>query len=113
MGSRNSLESFEGGDFEEYRERLEFYFAAHDIGVVNSGATRAERDAATRKKAATLVTHLHERRGLLSFKVSVFTPQSNDKNLRRAEQFINELLQADSLCCRSHGEIPAMQATAN
>ena len=56
--AKASLEQFDGGDFAEYLERLEFYFAANDIGVVSANATSAEKARVEKKMTAHLVSHL-------------------------------------------------------
>ena len=52
------IEPFDGGDFGEYLERLEFHFCANNIGVVLASATAAEKKAAEKRMTASLVSSL-------------------------------------------------------
>ena len=52
------IEPFDGGDFAEYLERLEFHFCANNIGVVLASATAAEKKAAEKRMTASLVSSL-------------------------------------------------------
>ena len=56
--AKASLETFDGGDFQEWRERLECYFCANDIGVVTTSASAAEKTRVERKMTAHLISHL-------------------------------------------------------
>ena len=58
MAKIATIESFAGGDFEEFEERLQFFFLANDIGKVAHEATREQRAAAETKKAAILISLL-------------------------------------------------------
>eukprot|EP00117_Sycon_ciliatum_P027084 scpid60958/ scgid22085/ len=56
MAKQAKLEVFDTGDFEEYAERLEFFFIANDIGQLASSANAAQKDAADKRKSCS--THL-------------------------------------------------------
>ena len=58
MSRLTNLDCFTGGDFEEYAERLQFYFLANDVGKLGSSPSPAENHAADRKKAAVLISLL-------------------------------------------------------
>ena len=58
MAKNSHLEIFQGGDFSEFAERLTFHFLASDIGKVPPSAKLEEKQAAIKKQAAVLVTHL-------------------------------------------------------
>ena len=58
MSRLTNLDCFTGGDFEEYAERLQFYFLANDVGKLGSSPSPAEKQAADRKKAAVLISLL-------------------------------------------------------
>ena len=58
MAKNSHLEIFQGGDFSEFAERLTFHFLASDIGKVPLSAKLEEKQAAIKKQAAVLVTHL-------------------------------------------------------
>ena len=58
MARISSLQPFTGGDFEEFEERLEFYFFANDIGTVAASANAADKLAASKKRKAVLVSLL-------------------------------------------------------
>ena len=58
MSRLTNLDCFTGGDFEEYAERLQFYFLANDAGKLGSSPSPAEKHAADRKKAAVLISLL-------------------------------------------------------
>ena len=58
MAKTSHLEIFQGGDFSEFAERLTFHFLASDIGKVPLSAKLEEKQAAIKKQAAVLVTHL-------------------------------------------------------
>ena len=58
MSRLTNLDCFTGGDFEEYAERLQFYFLANDVGKLGSSPSPAEKHAADRKKAAVLISLL-------------------------------------------------------
>ena len=55
---RGNLEPFDGGDFSEYVERLEFFFFANDIGQVSDTANSALKKEASKKKKAFLISFL-------------------------------------------------------
>ena len=52
------IEAFDGGDFAEYLERLEFYFTANDTGVVASSASATEKNRAQKKLIGSLISQL-------------------------------------------------------
>ena len=58
MARISSLQPFTGGDFQEFEERLEFYFFANDIGTVAASANAADKLAASKKRKAVLVNLL-------------------------------------------------------
>ena len=59
MRAKNShLEIFQGGDFSEFAERLTFHFLASDLGKVPPSVKLEEKQAAIKKQAAVLMTHL-------------------------------------------------------
>ena len=58
MSRLATIESFTGGDFEEYSERLGFYFLANDVGKLGPSPTQVEKQAADKKKAAVLISLL-------------------------------------------------------
>ena len=58
MSRLTNLDCFTGGDFEEYAERLQFYFLANNVGKLGSSPSPAEKHAADRKKAAVLISLL-------------------------------------------------------
>ena len=58
MASRATIEQFDGGDFSQYRERLEFYFCANGIGEIASNASNSEKLKEERKMTAHLVSLL-------------------------------------------------------
>lgn len=58
MSKQTKLEFFETGDFEEYAERLEFYFIANAIGQLSDSPSWAEKNAAEKRKAAVLISQL-------------------------------------------------------
>ena len=60
MSRLATIESFTGGDFEEYSERLGFYFLANDVGKLGSSPTQVDKQAADKKKAAVLISLLSE-----------------------------------------------------
>ena len=53
-----TIEPFDGGDFKDYRERVEFFFCANSIGVVASNASSGEKRAAEKKMTAHLISLL-------------------------------------------------------
>ena len=58
MASRATIEQFDGGDFSQYRERLELYFCANGIGEIASNASNLEKLKEERKMTAHLVSLL-------------------------------------------------------
>ena len=56
--AKSGLECFSGGDFEEFEERLQFYFDANDVGRITDSSTDAETAAAGRKKKSVLISSL-------------------------------------------------------
>eukprot|EP00794_Sanderia_malayensis_P002512 gene2512-2901_t len=55
MSTFGNLEPFEGGEFSSYKERLEAFFVANNIGIVPNDATDAVvRPAEQRKVAVTI-----------------------------------------------------------
>ena len=56
MASKATIEQFDGGDFSQYRERLEFYFCANGIGEIASNASNSERLKEEKKMTAHLVS---------------------------------------------------------
>ena len=56
--AKATIEPFDGGNFAEYRERLEFYFCANDIGVVSANASSAEKTKVEKKMCASLISLL-------------------------------------------------------
>ena len=58
MARISSLQPFTGGDFQEFEEKLEFYFFANDIGTVATSANAADKLAASKKRKAVLVSLL-------------------------------------------------------
>ena len=51
-----TIEAFDGGNFDDYLDRVECFFCANDIGGVPSSASAAQRTAADKKMTATLIT---------------------------------------------------------
>ena len=74
MAKNSHLEIFQGGDFSEFAERLTFHFLASDIGKVPPSAKLEEKQAAIKKQAAVLVTHLSP--SVYSFLKSLCLPES-------------------------------------
>jgi len=58
MPNLASIDTFQGGEFEEYAERLEFYFLANDVGKLGANPTDDEKAAADKKKCAVLISLL-------------------------------------------------------
>ena len=58
MASKATIEQFDGGDFSQYRERLEFYFCANGIGEIASNASNSEKLKEEKKMTAHLVSLL-------------------------------------------------------
>ena len=56
--AKATIEPFDGGDFAEYRERLEFFFCANDIGVVALSASSAEKTKVEKHMTSHLISML-------------------------------------------------------
>eukprot|EP00795_Rhopilema_esculentum_P002139 gene2139-17726_t len=56
MSTFGNLEPFEGGEFLTYKERLEAFFVANNIGIVPDDATDAVVQAAERRKVAVTIS---------------------------------------------------------
>ena len=56
MSTFGNLEPFEGGEFTTYKERLEAFFVANNIGIVPGGANDAAVQAADRRKVAVTIS---------------------------------------------------------
>ena len=54
MAKNSHLEIFQGGDFNEFAERLTFHFLASDIGKVPPSVKLEEKQAAIKKQAASV-----------------------------------------------------------
>ena len=80
MSRLTNLDCFTGGDFEEYAERLQFYFLANDVGKLGSSPSAAEKQAADRKKGSC--PHLATlRNGVLYFEKSMPTEYPRHEGL--------------------------------
>ncbi|XP_065195792.1 uncharacterized protein LOC135827192 [Sycon ciliatum] len=56
--AKATIEPFDGGDFEEYQERLNFFFIANEIGQVASSASNADKAKADKRMTAYLISLL-------------------------------------------------------
>ena len=56
MTNIGKIEEFGGGDFKPYKERLDAYFVANDIGICADPANAASVTKADKKKLATLIS---------------------------------------------------------
>lgn len=56
MSTFGNLEPFDGGDFTAYKERLEAFFVANNIGVVAEDASNAVKQAAEQRKVAVTIS---------------------------------------------------------
>ena len=55
------IEPFDGRDFDEWREKLDFFFCANEIGVVAANASRAEKTRCEKRVSAYLISLLSKR----------------------------------------------------
>eukprot|EP00117_Sycon_ciliatum_P033268 scpid108672/ scgid25637/ len=89
MAKASRLESFEGGDFYEYAERLQFFFVADDIGQLAANANAAAITAADKKKLAVLVSQLSST--VYSTLKSLCLPDKpSDKKYAEVEKLLRE-----------------------
>lgn len=84
---KSSLEPFDGGDFAEYLERLQFFLLANEIGVVPSNATNAEKTAAAKRRAAYLVSML-SKDVYSTFKSLCLPDKPADKNFKEMSDIL-------------------------
>eukprot|EP00117_Sycon_ciliatum_P015218 scpid18577/ scgid6200/ Retrotransposable element Tf2 155 kDa protein type 1 len=56
--AKATIEPFDGGDFEEYQERLNFFFIANEIGQLASSASNADKVKADKRMTAYLISLL-------------------------------------------------------
>ena len=101
MSRLTNLDCFTGGDFEEYAERLQFYFLANDVGKLGSSPSPAEKHAADRKKAAQCPYFATLRNGVLHFEKSMPSEYPRHEGLCRANHTAQRLLQARNIFSNS------------
>ena len=68
-----AIEPFDGEDFNDYSERLEAYFEANDIGVVDQDDSDDERQAADKRKVATTILSINWQENIQYIEEFVFT----------------------------------------
>eukprot|EP00117_Sycon_ciliatum_P038100 scpid95627/ scgid28375/ len=56
--AKATIEPFDSGDFDEWRERLDFFFCANEIGVVAANASAAEKTRCEKRVSAYLISLL-------------------------------------------------------
>lgn len=98
MSTFGNLEPFDGGDFAAYKERLEAFLFANNIGIVESDATAAVKQVADKKKCRYNFVDWKE--NLRYTERFMFTGDTCWKVVRRFVQFTDELLQTESFGSR-------------